>query len=100
MFLVILINKDEADLGLKWPLEERIMFTLHENKEDGEVCFFSNTITIEVSSDTHLITISPCVKWWGVNASDKSSSSISDSLTNFRYTPQECSIVSTSKRSL
>ena len=100
MLLVILINKDEADLGVKWSLEERIIFTLHENEKDGEVCLFSNTVTVEVIFDAHLVTTSPSVKWRGVNFSDKSSSSISDPLMNFRDMPQECSIVGTSNRSL
>ena len=39
MLHVILINKDEADLRLKWPLEEKIMFALHKNK-DGDMFLF------------------------------------------------------------
>ena len=44
-------------LALKRPLEERVVLSLHEHKEEGDVCPVANTITIQVGSHTHLIAI-------------------------------------------
>ena len=47
----------ERYLVVKWPFEERVQFSLHEYKEHREMGLVSNTISIEVGSDPHLIPI-------------------------------------------
>ena len=44
-------------LVVKWPFEERVQFCLHEYKEHREMGLVSNTISIDVGSDPHLIPI-------------------------------------------
>ena len=49
--------EQSTDLVLKGPFEERVEFSLHEYKEHREMGLVPNTVSIEVGSDTHLITI-------------------------------------------
>ena len=63
MLHIILINKDET---VKWPLEERIIFSvIHPSGE----CSFSTTITIEVTSDAHLVANHFFHSAWRLNVS-------------------------------
>ena len=44
-------------LVVKWPLQQRIKLSLHQHEEHREVCLVSDTISIEVGPDAHLVAI-------------------------------------------
>ena len=51
------LKQSSTDLVLKWAFEERVQFSLHEYKEHREMGLVSNSISIEVGSDPHLLAI-------------------------------------------
>lgn len=47
---------------LKWPLEEWITITLHDDKEHGHMRLVAHAIAIQVATDTHLVAIPVRIK--------------------------------------
>ena len=46
VFAMILVHKDQRDFVLKWPLEQSIKLSLHQDKEEREMCLVAHSITI------------------------------------------------------
>ena len=54
---VVLAYQDWWHFVVKWPLEQSIRFSLHQNKKEGKMCLVSHPITTEVDHDAHLAAI-------------------------------------------
>ena len=46
VFAMILVHQDQGDFIVKWPLQQSIKFTLHQDEEDGEMCLVAHSIAI------------------------------------------------------
>ncbi len=53
----ILVDEDQMNGIVKRPLQQLVMVSFHENKEDGEVCSIACSTPIEVGSDAHFVAI-------------------------------------------
>ena len=52
---------------VKWPSQEWIVLSLHDDKEEGEVAVFSNAVSIQICSNAHLVARTTSVVGWAVN---------------------------------
>lgn len=58
VFPMFLVDEDQTDFVVKWPLQQRIIFSLHQDEKQGQVRLVPCSISIEICSDAHLIAIS------------------------------------------
>ena len=62
VFSAGLVKESERDSLVEGPPEVCIVFSFHENDEQGQVGCVAPAITIQVGLDTHLVTIATCVE--------------------------------------
>ena len=86
---VVLVHQDQRDLVVKRPLEQSIKLSLHQDKEERQVCLVSHAIAIEVDPDAHLVAILSRVEWWAVQRQHSSINSISSAALEVRDLPQK-----------
>ena len=95
--MCFLIDQDERDLVVEWPLHEGVKFTLHDHKEQREVCVVPHTITIQIRVDAQFVAISSSVEWWAVDRGDSLFNSVSSSSGDIGDPPKKGSIMRSGK---
>ena len=74
---------------VKWPPQEWIVLSPHDDKEEGEMAVFSNAVSVQICTNAHLVARTTSVVGWAVNGAHAPTFCLPYPVTNVRYPPDK-----------